>query len=167
MPHRHEETSSMPDTTRAAPVAPGPFASIAAVRRANAAHGHYFFERASMRFFNSRVLRTLRAGRFFVTAERQELDMPERFTIRLARDRGEILDVGDFQAWATAHEAAEALAGNLPLGVRIAGEAPGADPDRFEHRVLIGALPVGFPNTLTACRELAAELTGRKENTDA
>lgn len=158
----------MSDTrTEPAPVAPGPFDSIAAVRRANAARGDFFFEPGAMRFFNSRIMRTLRAGRFFITAERRELDLPEEFTIRLARDSGDILDVSDFRAWESSAAALEALARNLPLGVRIAGEAPGADPDRFEHRVFIGALPVGHPNTLAACRELAAELTGHKENPHA
>jgi len=133
------------------------YANLAQIKAANAAHGHYFFEPASMRFFDSRIEgRSVYGGRFFITSEQFRangfpglVDGPRRFTIREANEDGSIDTVGDFQAYATlgeAREAAKSLA-RVASVTPAEADAPSAaqltardfdDPDaetRAEHRL--------------------------------
>ena len=93
----------MPDTLR--------FGSMAAVRKANAALGHHFFDADTLRFFRSRVGSALYGGRYFVTSEqRQGMGGQLRlYTVRRAEDDGRITTVGEFQAYATRAEALKAI----------------------------------------------------------
>jgi hypothetical protein len=84
-----------------------PFRTLNDVKRRSAEAGSHFFDRASMRFFDSRVSARIHPsanGAFFVTSERYESD-PRRYTVRYITVRGFIRTVGDFQAYASALEA--------------------------------------------------------------
>jgi hypothetical protein len=92
---------------------PGPFRTVADIRAANEAAGHYYFTPDTMRFFGSRVLSGVIAGRYFVTSERQPASYypqyfpagERRYTVRVAHDDGTIDTVGEFQGWSTARQA--------------------------------------------------------------
>lgn len=69
----------------------------------------YFFAKSSMRFFQSRVnwdsLTQITADTFgFITSERYEQD-PRRYTVRGWNDWLGVLDLSDFQQFATLKEA--------------------------------------------------------------
>lgn len=49
--------------------AASPYKTLADVRAANAAAGFRFFDRGTMKFWNSRIESTLIRGRFFITSE--------------------------------------------------------------------------------------------------
>jgi len=75
------------------------FQTMAQVKAANKAIGHHWFERSTMRFFNSVIESGLLRGRFFITSERRELDFPKRYTVRRAQADGSIETVGTFQGY--------------------------------------------------------------------
>jgi hypothetical protein len=86
------------------------YESIHEVRRANLRARHHFFDADTMRFFRSRILPGLIAGRFFITSEQfvgsSGVADPRRFTIREALSSGEIVTANDtFQKYASAREA--------------------------------------------------------------
>ena len=85
------------------------FRTISEVREANAAIGHHWFSRDTMRFFNSRIVGNLIDGRFFVSSERYDDGSPRLYTIREAMPNGEIETVGEFQAFASADAARRAI----------------------------------------------------------
>lgn len=90
------------------------FKTIAGVKRANKASGHFWFEPDTMRFFRCRVETELFAGRFFVSSEQQPASMdgtthPRLYTIRKANADGSIDTVGDFQAYRTKAQAVKAM----------------------------------------------------------
>ena len=94
------------------------FKTIADVRRANKAAGFFFFDRKAMRFFRSRVVSSLYAGRFFVTAEEgPNAQNGPRYTVREAEPSGHIKTHGLFQAHSFLEDAREA-ARNLAREVR-------------------------------------------------
>jgi hypothetical protein len=72
---------------------------MAQVKAANKAIGNHWFERSTMRFFNSRIESGLLRGRFFITSERRELDFPKRYTVREVLADGDIKTVGEFQGY--------------------------------------------------------------------
>lgn len=72
------------------------FKTMADVRRANKAAGLHFFDRDTMRFFRSRIVSGLYAGRFFVTAEAHHSWRELRYSIREADASGEVRTVFDF-----------------------------------------------------------------------
>ena len=75
------------------------FQTMAQVKAANKAIGNHWFERSTMRFFNSRIESGLLRGRFFITSERRELDFPKRYTVREVLADGDIKTVGEFQGY--------------------------------------------------------------------
>lgn len=78
----------------------GPYKSIADIRAANAAAGFHFFERETLRFFDSRIERTVYGGRFFITSEQfhgsDGKSAPRRYTVRVAHDDGSVTTMGEF-----------------------------------------------------------------------
>lgn len=95
------------------------FTSIEHVMAANRNLGHYFFERDTMRFFQTRVGSTLYGGRLFVTSERDDSygsaawDGQRRYTVRRANGDGSITTVGEFGQYASragANAAADRMA---------------------------------------------------------
>ena len=83
--------------------------NISEVKQANQRAGYYFFERATMRFFKSRVARSCYAtkdgGAYFVTSEQFDHTTPRLYTVRYAKPDGDIDTVGEFQAYRTVNEA--------------------------------------------------------------
>jgi hypothetical protein len=78
-------------------------------------HNGHWFDRATMRFFSSRLpdpYSTPIGGRYFISSERNDTQ-PRLFTIREALSNGEIETVGEFQGFAT-RKAAEKAAAELP-----------------------------------------------------
>ena len=98
------------------------FESVAAIREANAAIGHYFFNPETLRLFRSRISEDVYGGRYFVTSERDEAvssrfpaawNGERRYTVREASPDGSVSTVGSFGAYGTlaeAKRAAKALA---------------------------------------------------------
>ena len=89
------------------------FRTMADVRAINRAIGHHWFERSTMRFFNSQVESGLYGGHYFVTSERMDLDRPKRYSIRVVKNDGTIDTYGDFQLFTNlqaARNSAKALA---------------------------------------------------------
>lgn len=81
-----------------------PFEDLAAVKAANKAKGHHFFDADAMQFFNSMVESVLIRGRYFITSE-QPLGLGRRYTVRYANDDGTIDNIGDFMRYETSAEA--------------------------------------------------------------
>jgi hypothetical protein len=70
------------------------YKSMSEIRAANAAAGHYFFSRDTMRAFESKIEGGPYGGRFFVTSE-QPPHGPRVFTVREALANGRIRTVGE------------------------------------------------------------------------
>lgn len=88
---------------------PSPFKTMAEVRAANAALGHNWFRRDTMRFWNTRIESRLIGRRYFVTSEK--MDAPYEppatrlFTVRRVNDDGSVETVGEFQGYETREDA--------------------------------------------------------------
>lgn len=82
--------------------------TIEQIKTANAAAGHHFFDRDTLRFFRSRIGSRTYVGRdgciYFVTSERQ-LGRARRYTVRVTVDGRNIGSVPEFQAFANARTA--------------------------------------------------------------
>lgn len=88
------------------------------VRKANEAAGYHWFEPGAMRFFGSRVGRTLYGDRYFVTSEKDPYDLggQRRYTIREALEDGSIDTVGEFHAYGSRRDAVAAIRSLLQEG---------------------------------------------------
>lgn len=92
------------------------YATIAEIRRANAAAGRCFFAPETLRFFRSRILTSIYPvsdGAYFITSEqypgwRDSGPGPRRYTVRFARQDGYIDTVGEFMAYAQPRDARRA-----------------------------------------------------------
>jgi hypothetical protein len=88
----------------------GAMFTIDAIRQASRESGSHFFDADTMRFFGSRVLDTVYAGRLFITSERSGFDNPVRsYTVREFMPDGSIETVGEFNGYATAGQARTAI----------------------------------------------------------
>ncbi len=87
--------------------APRTFAyhTMADVKAANQAIGNHWFDRSSMRFFNTRIESGLIGGRWFITSERFDDNAPRKFTVRRADPDGSVDTEGDFQQYRTLDDA--------------------------------------------------------------
>ena len=86
--------------------------TIEDIKTANKKAGKYFFSSGSMRFFNSRVSQTVyptEGGAYFVTSEKGP-DEIRRYSVRYCGEGGDIVTVGDFQAYASGSGARKAAA---------------------------------------------------------
>src|ERR1051325_8940143 len=92
------------------------YATIGQIKRANREAGHHWFSPDSMRFFDSKVGRSVIKGRFFISSERAGDDHPRLYTIRMARNDGSIEDVGEFQGYRSESAAKAALSKALRSG---------------------------------------------------
>lgn len=86
------------------------YKTIADVRAANRATGNHWFNRPTMRFFNTVIHGGLRQGRYFITSESDIINPRRLFTIREAMPDGSINTVGGFQAYRTLSDARAVLA---------------------------------------------------------
>ena len=100
--------------------AKGPYRTIADIKAANEAAGHYWFTPDAMRWFRTRVSGGVIGGRYFVTSEQfvpyDGPPEPRRYTVRRANDDGSIDTVGEFQAYETAAQARAAAYNALASG---------------------------------------------------
>lgn len=96
------------DTTREAY---GAMFSIGAIMAASRESGSHYFDADTMRFFGSRVLGDVWAGRLFITSERSGFDRysPRMYTVREFMPDGSIETVGEFGEHATAAQARSAV----------------------------------------------------------
>jgi len=81
--------------------------SIEEIREANSRTDQHFFEASTMRWFNSRVLRTIYGGRYFVTSE-QGPSMERMWSVREADSEGRISTCFNFQDFPTRDAAVRA-----------------------------------------------------------
>lgn len=76
------------------------FVSISSIKALNQRNGNHFFDRSTMRFFNSKVEPYVYGGRLFLTSEQftpsDGRPLPRKYTVRLARDSGDIETIGPF-----------------------------------------------------------------------
>lgn len=75
--------------------------TLSEFRYLNKSTGHNFFERKTMKFFNSRLESSMYGGRYFITSEQyigiDDIMRPRKFTVRQANDDGSVTTVGEFQ----------------------------------------------------------------------
>lgn len=86
-------------------------ATISDLRAMNQRAGYHFFERSTMRFFNSRVERNVKMcdrGWLFITSEQYERQA-RKWTLRLMTPDGDTKTIGGFQAHATKRNALAAM----------------------------------------------------------
>lgn len=81
------------------------FKTIVEVKEANKQSGNHFFDRATMRFFNSRIESRLYGGKYFVTSERFSPELRRRYTVREATENGNVKTVNGFQGCKTLEDA--------------------------------------------------------------
>ena len=79
---------------------------------ANKVNGYHFFDKSTMRFFNSRIMTKLNEGylinnKYFITSEKFDDNSPRLYTIREYIGDGDIDTVGEFQQFRTVKEALE------------------------------------------------------------
>lgn len=79
-------------------IAPGlkTFTSVLEIERANEDSGGHFFDESAKRFFNSRILPCVYAGRVFITSERFDYKSPRRYTVRMIDTDGDIQSLSPF-----------------------------------------------------------------------
>lgn len=101
---------------------PGPFTTLASLKRRNVEAGYHFFDADTLRFFRSRIAPGVIGGRLFVTSEQFQPSHgpPEerRYTVRVMHDEGDAGTLGTFQQYRTLRAArhdAEALAAGRPV----------------------------------------------------
>lgn len=98
----------MTDTT----IIAAQYKTMAEIKSANKLAGYYFFERASMRFFDSCVESGVYQGRYFVTSEQfhgSQGSEPRKYTVRVCGPDGDIDTVGEFQGYRTKQDAVAAI----------------------------------------------------------
>jgi hypothetical protein len=86
-----------------------PFKTVNDVKQANERLGHHWFSPETLRFFSSRIGRTLYGGRYFITSEQYDHNAPRRYSIREASPDGSVRTIGKFQQYATNREAQKAI----------------------------------------------------------
>lgn len=83
---------------------------MAAIRAANKESGQHWFSRATMRFFNCRIVsRRPIHFRFFITSEQYNSDARRLYTIREAMADGSIDTIGEFQGYSSRESALAGL----------------------------------------------------------
>ena len=72
--------------------------TITMIKKNNKQNSRYFFDKQTMKFFNSKIESKLYADNTFITSEQQDYQTPRTYTIRIALDNGkEIENIGEFQ----------------------------------------------------------------------
>lgn len=82
------------------------YPSVGAIKQANRDAGQHFFDADTLRFFDSRIGKTVIGNRYFITSEQFHgsdgtVDA-RRYTVRIADNSGRIDTIGEFQEWSTA-----------------------------------------------------------------
>lgn len=92
------------------------FTHINEIKELNDRKGYHFFKDDTINFFNSIVYPEIINGNIFITSERHQQE-PRKYTVRLARDNGQIETIGKFQQFKSKKQAtryAESLPAQLP-----------------------------------------------------
>lgn len=84
------------------------YRNLSDVIAANEAIGNHWFDRSTMRFFNTKIESNLIAGHRFITSEKGP-DGVRKYTVREACPDGTIDTVGEFQAHSTLRQAKAAV----------------------------------------------------------
>lgn len=88
------------------------YRTIADIKLANKAAGHFFFSKETLDWFSSIVEPGVYGGRYFVTSERDESGIvwggKRRWSVRRANDDGTIDTVGEFGGFASKARATQA-----------------------------------------------------------
>lgn len=72
------------------------YTTITKIKQANKKAGGSFFDRGTMKFFNSKVESGVIKGKYFITSEKYEFFNPKRYTIRKITSTGSIDTIGNF-----------------------------------------------------------------------
>lgn len=89
----------------------GPWHSIAAIRAANKAAGHHWFDRDTMKFFASKVHPTVYGGKYFIASKRYDDDSEAVWTVHIAESDGKVgYAKGPFSSLSQAIQKARGLA---------------------------------------------------------
>lgn len=72
------------------PQAATAWTSVGALRAAVAASGSHWFDKATMRYFNSRVAPGMIGARFFITSERMDDESPRLYKVRWVAQRDNV-----------------------------------------------------------------------------
>ena len=68
------------------------------IKENNKQNSRHFFDKQTMKFFNSKIESKLYADNTFITSERENYQLPKKYTIRIALNNGrEIENIGKFQ----------------------------------------------------------------------
>lgn len=84
------------------------YRTIRDIKKANKNNGGHFFEKDTLRFFQSKVYDEVYQGKYFITSERFQNEAT-KYTVRQCDEEGDISTVGKFQAYQTLHEAVSAI----------------------------------------------------------
>lgn len=80
--------------------------SIAEMKKANSSIGNYWFDKDSMRFFNTAIVSTPDKWNMFITSERMDSNYPKKYSIRLfVPSTSKVVTVGDFNSLDTGEDA--------------------------------------------------------------
>ena len=85
------------------------YQTIEDVKSANRQTGGHWFDRDTMRFFNTKIESGLIGGKYFITSERYDEDRPRKYTVRMAAPDGSVDTIGEFQAHLSKENAREAI----------------------------------------------------------
>ena len=106
------------------------FRTMSELKAANKKLGHHWFERGTMRFFNTRIESQLYGGRYFITSETMDPGGPRSFSIREASADGSIDTVGKFQGFRFKEDARDEIRRLL----KVSGVKNRARPGGFKPR---------------------------------
>ena len=85
------------------------FKTIADVKRRNKEIDRHFFEKSTMKFFNSKIESKLYGGKYFVTSEQFDENSKRKYTVRIANNDGSIDTIGRFSEFSSKEDAIEAI----------------------------------------------------------
>ena len=85
------------------------FKTLGEFKRAYKATGMHFFDRKTMRFFNSRIESGLLKGKYFITSEQFDEKALRYYTLREIQPDLSINTVGEFQQYKTKEAAKAAI----------------------------------------------------------
>lgn len=108
------------------------YTDMKAVREANRKIGHFFFSAGATSFFNLRFETGLIEGRYFVTSEspanendpEYTTETDRKYTVRVARDNGNISTLGEFREHETLSSAWDAAMDHYH-SQNVNGDVPG------------------------------------------
>jgi hypothetical protein len=79
--------------------------TITEIKNASKENGGFFFDKGTMKFFNSRIGKKVYYGKYFITSERYDDSCPRKYTVRICNDDGSIDSVSTFQQFSSIKEA--------------------------------------------------------------